>query len=82
MTGKKGKDYVSFDDKLKGAVGKKAVFMATPGLLPFAPTRGTPPVSTLLVMPPLNKATILKEQGGQQGIMKLIKKLGSQQGCR
>lgn len=43
---KSGKDYVDFSDKLRGAVGYKAVFMPTPGLLPFAPPRYTPPAST------------------------------------
>ena len=42
---KNGKTYIAFSDKLMGDVGRKAIFMPTPGQLPFAPTGGTLPIS-------------------------------------
>ncbi|KAL1831585.1 hypothetical protein ACET3Z_001236 [Daucus carota] len=41
-----GRDYAAFQQKLRGDIGFKAVFMPTPGQLPFRATGGTPPVST------------------------------------
>lgn len=43
---KTGKDPVAFQEKLRGPLGYQAVFMPTPGLVPFYPLRGTPPAST------------------------------------
>ncbi|XP_074323846.1 uncharacterized protein LOC141660755 [Apium graveolens] len=40
-----GKDYAQFSEKLRGPVGTKAVFMPTPGLVPFRPPRCTPPAN-------------------------------------
>ena len=46
-----GRDYVGFQQQLRGPTGYKAVFMPTPGMVPFLPPRGTPSAST----PPLPK---------------------------
>lgn len=47
---KSGNNYATISNKLRGSIGRKAVFMPTPGHQPFAPprgtTRGTPPAST------------------------------------
>lgn len=48
-----GQDYASFQEKLRGPTGFKAVFMPTPGLSPFLPPRGTPPALT----PPVHEDT-------------------------
>ncbi|XP_074338078.1 uncharacterized protein LOC141675268 [Apium graveolens] len=43
---KKGKDPTPFQENLLGPVGYKAVFMPTPGFVPFLPPRSTPEAST------------------------------------
>ncbi|KAL8132032.1 hypothetical protein AgCh_007790 [Apium graveolens] len=43
---KKGKDPTHFQENLLGLVGYKAVFMPTPGFVPFLLPRSTPEAST------------------------------------
>ncbi|WOG82016.1 hypothetical protein DCAR_0101175 [Daucus carota subsp. sativus] len=50
-------DHRPFQDKLLGPLGFKAVFMPTPGFVPFLPPRNTPPASTPPNQLPPNSGT-------------------------
>lgn len=50
-------DHQPFQDKLLGPLGFKAVFMPTPGFVPFLPPRNTPPASTPPNQLPPNSGT-------------------------
>ncbi|WOH01827.1 hypothetical protein DCAR_0521212 [Daucus carota subsp. sativus] len=76
-----GRDYAAFQQKLRGDIGFKAVFMPTPGQLPFRATGGTPPVST----PPVPTTQSSKQanqevKGGTQSSSKGGSQSSSKQG--
>ncbi|KAL1823694.1 hypothetical protein ACET3Z_010472 [Daucus carota] len=79
-----GRNYVAFQEKLRGDLGFKAVFMPTPGQLPFRATGGTPPVSTPPISTPQSSKKANQEvKGGTQSSSKggsLSSKKGEEKG--